>query len=155
MLSCVVPVRKYSLLPNLNNPEAVFEQFWKDFNEYYAIFDERGVNWDSMHQVYVSQIDEATTNDELFDILAAMIKPLDDGHVNPIATDKKQFRSNHIYRDSVGFSLWNLNTIKQNYLDENFEGEDSLGYVYGLIMVTLYIFISRLLSDNLPILDDV
>ncbi len=72
-----------------------------------------------------------------------MIKPLDDGHVNLIAPDKKQFRSNHIYHDSVGFSLYNLNTIKQNYLDEKFEGENSLGYVYGLINGDIDIFISR------------
>lgn len=138
-----------------NEPVAVFNQFWNDFNEYYAIFEERGVNWDSIYQVYAPQVDEGTTDDELFAMLSAMIQPLDDGHVNLIAPGRKQFSSNHIYRDSVGFSLWNLDVIKQSYLGGDFKGVDSVGYVYGLINGEIIYVYFTYVSDNLPILEDI
>jgi hypothetical protein len=75
-----------------NDPVAVFDQFWNDFNEYYANFEERGIDWDSMKQVYAPQVNQETSDDELFTILTALVKPLDDGHVNVIAPGRKQFQ---------------------------------------------------------------
>lgn len=138
-----------------NEPVVIFNQFWNDFNEYYAIFEERGVDWDSMYQVYAPQVDEGTTDDELFELLTAMIQPLDDGHVNLIAPSRKQFSSNHIYRDSVGFSLWDLDVIKQSYLGGSFEGVDSIGYVYGLINGEIIYVYFTYISDNMPVIDDI
>lgn len=138
-----------------DQPVAVFDQFWNDFNEYYALFEQRGLNWDSMYQVYAPQVNETTSDDQLFSILCSMLTPLDDGHINLIAPGRKQFASNHIYRDSVGFSLWNLGLIKQKYLGGNFEGEDSLGYVYGLINGDIIYLYFTFIADNVPILDEV
>ncbi|MBX7107883.1 MAG: S41 family peptidase [Chitinophagales bacterium] len=138
-----------------NEPVAVFNQFWNDFNEYYAVFEERGVDWDSMYQVYAPQVGDGTTDDELFAVLSAMIKPLDDGHVNLIAPGRKQFSSNHIYRDSVGFTLWDLEVIRQSYLGGTAEGADSIGYVYGLINGEIIYVYFTYIADNLPVMDDI
>ncbi len=138
-----------------NEPVAVFNQFWNDFNEYYAVFEERGVDWDSMYQVYAPQVGDGTTDDELFAVLSAMIKPLDDGHVNLIAPGRKQFSSNHIYRDSVGFTLWDLEVIWQSYLGGTAEGADSIGYVYGLINGEIIYVYFTYIADNLPVMDDI
>lgn len=138
-----------------NDPVAVFNQFWSDFDAYYAVFEERGVDWDSMYQQYAPQVSAATTEDELFAICCDMLRPLDDGHVNLIAPGKKQFSSNHIYRDSVGNDLWNLDVIKQDYLGGDFTGEDSLGYVYGLINNSIIYVYFTFISDNIPVIDDI
>jgi C-terminal processing protease CtpA/Prc len=45
--------------------------------------------------------------------------------------------------------------IKQNYLDGSFQGEDSIGYVYGLINGDIIYLYFTFIADNLPILDDV
>lgn len=138
-----------------NEPVAVFNQFWNDFDEYYAVFEERGIDWDSMYQVYSPMVSSTTIDDELFAILTDMIKPLDDGHVNLIAPGRKQYSSNHIYRDSVGFALWDLDVIKSDYLGGTSIGEDSIGYVYGLINGDIIYVYFTYISDNLPILDDI
>ncbi len=56
-----------------------FDAFWELFNEQYASFEEKGIDWDAK-QVFRNRITANTSDEELFDILAEMIKPLNDAH---------------------------------------------------------------------------
>lgn len=68
-----------------NTPETTFETFWHLFNENFAFFDVRDVDWQSAYEPYRPMITPETTEEELFSILQEMVAPLGDGHVSIIA----------------------------------------------------------------------
>ncbi len=65
----------------LSAPETVFEQFWRLFDEEYALFDVKGVDWDALYAVYRPQVTPATTDAELWTVLSGMAGLLNDLHV--------------------------------------------------------------------------
>lgn len=65
----------------INKPIENFEFLWHTFNERYANFELKKVNWDSIYTIYRPQITEQTNNQELFEICCAMLQELKDGHV--------------------------------------------------------------------------
>jgi carboxyl-terminal processing protease len=81
-----------------DDPEEIFEQLWATFEEEYAPFEERGVDWDLQYGIYRPMVTSGTTEDELFDILSLMLSSLDDGHVSITAPGREVFFSNRIRR---------------------------------------------------------
>lgn len=63
------------------NPEKNFEELWKVFNERYPFFKLRNVDWKKQYETYRPKVTASTSDAELFDIMSAMIDPLNDGHV--------------------------------------------------------------------------
>ena len=63
-------------------PGEVFDLLWTAFDEHYAFFDERGVNWALQKAIYKPRIDSLENFDALFSILAELLSTLGDGHVN-------------------------------------------------------------------------
>ena len=55
--------------------------FWQTFKEHYAFFHLEDVNWDDTYQFALNAVQANTTEEELFGILAAMVAPLKDFHV--------------------------------------------------------------------------
>ncbi|RKY84716.1 peptidase S41 [candidate division KSB1 bacterium] len=73
---------KLLVTPESNNkPENNFEIFWREFDKYYSFFEYKGVNWDSLYNVYRPIVDNRISEKELFHILAAMLSVLKDGHI--------------------------------------------------------------------------
>ena len=76
-------------LPNLcktskelnNDPKHNFQVFWDTFNEHYASFDIKNINWNEVYKQYEPKINENTTDLELYTIFREMITLLNDGHV--------------------------------------------------------------------------
>jgi len=138
-----------------NNPEAIFENFWKNFNEDYAVFEERGVDWDVQYDTFRSSVNANTSDDELFDILAQMVTPLNDGHVSITAPGREIFFGNKIRREKIDNELFNRDIIMQNYLEPGFAINEDTSYVYGKIKNENvgYVFF-RYVADNFFILDD-
>ncbi len=71
------------------SPERNFEIFWREFNDFYASFEIKNIDWDALYRVHRPSIAARTTPQELFDILSAMLEHLNDGHValvSPFAT---------------------------------------------------------------------
>ena len=66
----------------LSPPEKNFETLWKTFNERYAFFELREVDWQKQYKTYRPKVSKETTDEELFNIMCEMLKPLKDGHVN-------------------------------------------------------------------------
>lgn len=64
------------------NPQLDFDIFWQTFNEYYAFFHIEDVDWAALYSEADQVIDESTTEEELFSVLAALIEPLLDFHVS-------------------------------------------------------------------------
>ena len=66
---------------------ASFDALWHGFQEHYAYFDLRGVNWDEMRATYRPQVTAETDDETLLNIFVQMLGPLRDGHVSLITPD--------------------------------------------------------------------
>ncbi|NQZ12402.1 MAG: S41 family peptidase [Algicola sp.] len=63
------------------DPQRDFEIFWQTFELHYAFFDLENVDWAAAYQLANAQINQDTTQQQLFGILSEMITPLKDFHV--------------------------------------------------------------------------
>ncbi len=115
-----------------NNPEAIFNHLWTSFNEEYALFEERKVNWDSLYNEFRPMINPETNDDKLFSVLSDLLATLDDGHVNLTAPDREVFFSNKYRRELIDDELFDISLIK-NYLEEGYKSEPEDSYIYGKI----------------------
>jgi len=76
-------------LPNLcktlselnNDPKNNFQVFWDTFNNHYASFDIKDIDWNEVYKKYEPKVNENTTDLELYTIFREMIELLNDGHV--------------------------------------------------------------------------
>lgn len=59
-----------------------FEIFWSEFDKYYPYFELKKINWDSIYQVYRPQVNEKTSDKQLYEIFKNIALCLKDGHVN-------------------------------------------------------------------------
>jgi hypothetical protein len=66
---------------SLSPPEATFEAFWAIYNEGYALFGVKHVDWDAIYKVYRPRVRPETTDDELWTLLETVIDLLNDVHV--------------------------------------------------------------------------
>lgn len=115
-----------------NNPEAIFENLWTTFNEEYALFDERHVDWEATYAVFRPMVSSNTTDAELFTILSQMLGRLDDGHVNLTAPGKNVFYSNKIRNELIDDTLFDLPVVR-SYLEPEYKEGDEHSYIYGKI----------------------
>lgn len=89
----LIPFTRADALPEscTNRPGsdalASFDVLWHGFQEHYAYFDLRGVNWDEMRATYRPQVTAETDDDTLLNIFVQMLGPLRDGHVSLINPD--------------------------------------------------------------------
>lgn len=70
------------------DPEKNFEFLWTTFNDRYPFFELRKVDWKAQYNRYRPQVTRDTSDRELFYTLSAMLEPLNDGHVELMATTK-------------------------------------------------------------------
>jgi len=71
-----------------NDPELNFEVFWHYFDENYAFFELRNVDWDEIYRTYRPQVTPKTTDDELLEIFSAILSSLNDLHVSLTVGDR-------------------------------------------------------------------
>ena len=116
-----------------SGPEALFENLWTTFDRDYAVFEERGVNWYQQYTTYRPLVNATTTDDELFNIFSQMLAPLEDGHVTLIAPGKEMWISNTIRREKVDDELFNMELIRNNYLETGYKAGEENSFVYGQI----------------------
>ena len=101
-----------------NNPVNVFDYLWNQVDQNYTFFDVKGIDWDSVREVYRPKVNNDMTNDSLFRVCAAVLNTLRDGHTN-LASG---FDVSH--NDSVYYKMYaekNINTevVLLNYLTVN------------------------------------
>ena len=65
-----------------NSSAGNFEALWKLIDEHYCYLDYKGIDWDSIYNVYSPQISDDMGDDALFEVLGNMLAELKDGHVN-------------------------------------------------------------------------
>lgn len=67
-----------------NDPVGNFEQLWKIIDERYCFLEEKGIDWDAVHDKYGKLVKPGISDDDLFDILSQMLYELKDGHCQPL-----------------------------------------------------------------------
>ena len=77
--------------PKFTNPIFVFELLWSTFDQYYAFFEERGVDWDQVYQDYRPKVSADTDEEALFSIFSEILSKLKDGHIYLNWGDKLRF----------------------------------------------------------------
>ena len=65
-----------------NSSTENFETFWNDFDKYYAQFQIRNIDWDSIYQEYEPRINTTTSEQQLFQYLSEIVTFINDVHVN-------------------------------------------------------------------------
>lgn len=86
-------------------PTDMFEHVWHSFNDYYAFFEERDVNWLQQYDLIRDDIDDDMSEQDLFDALSQMVSVIDDVHVK-------------IKRDEAYFSPGEPKGFYQDFIDE-------------------------------------
>lgn len=149
-----ISCEKIFIEPPKDNPEAVFENIWQTFNEEYAPFEERNVDWQLAYNTFRPLVNMNTTNDELFAIISEMLKLFDDGHVSLTAPDRQVFYSNKIKRELIDDNLFNKTVIK-SYLEPDLKMGAEESYIFGKIkgQNVAYIFFDYV-GDNFFVLNE-
>lgn len=62
-------------------PTQLFEHVWHTFNDYYAFFKERGVDWPAQYVKLKDQVNDRMGKPAFFGLLRQLLSPIDDGHV--------------------------------------------------------------------------
>lgn len=132
----------------VDTPEAIFEDFWTTYDQEYANFEERGVDWDAVYAQYRPQVSPNTTDDELFEIFQQMLWQLKDAHIKLIAPNRKVFSPDKYYEFRFEDELFDLDLIKTKYLQSNFKQDAYKINTYGQIGKIGYVHL-RWISDNL------
>lgn len=101
--------------PVSNDPGSVFEYLWNKVDQQYAFFDIKGIDWDSVHRVYQPMLEEGMDDERLFDICAAMLNTLRDGHTNLISSFNIS-RNDSVYYKMVAEKNINADVVMLNYL---------------------------------------
>jgi hypothetical protein len=98
-----------------NDPLTTFDYLWDKVDQQYAFFDIKGIDWDSVRQVYRPMVYEDMTDDSLFSVCAAMLNTLRDGHTNLISNFDVS-RNDTVYYKMVAEKNINSDVVTLNYL---------------------------------------
>ncbi len=115
-----------------NHPEALFENFWQSFNDDYAAFEERNIDWNNVYNQYRPRVNAETSEIELYNVLSEMIKPINDGHVALMAMPHGSIDANNYFREKTDDALFSLELVRSNYLHPDYKMLPDK-YVYGKI----------------------
>ncbi|MCF6271411.1 MAG: S41 family peptidase [Melioribacteraceae bacterium] len=113
-----------------NTPINNFEILWNDYNEHYALFEERNINWDSLYTVYRPQVTDEMTGRELYNVITSLLANLNDGHVQLRSAFGTFFSNTPTEKYDSNFSI---NIVKQHYLNNNFKIRGEGRFTYGKI----------------------
>jgi len=108
-----------------NNPKGNFEALWTILDEHYCFFKEKNVDWNAVHDKYVSKVSGEMTQKELFFVCADMLDELKDGHTNLLSSFNTSYYRKwwSDYPDN-----YNERLVEQYYLNFNFLSAAGLDY---------------------------
>ena len=120
-----------------NDPVGNFDALWNEFDRYYALFDVRHVDWDSLYSIYRPLVSSGSTNAELYEAMTGLLTHLQDEHVSLYAPGFPLFLSGGekeklLFSDSDPDSLRSdktaliYNTVYE-YLDSTYTGSKDYG----------------------------
>jgi len=107
------------------DPELNFEKFWTAYEQKYPFFADKKINWQSEYKKYRPLVNKSISNDSLFQILAHLIAPLNDAHVEV-----------HTHGEKIEKKFW---ARKPSKFSNEFQfSKDSLHYFWRAVDSTLF-----------------
>lgn len=70
------------LMEPSNNAQENLDALWTIMDERYCFFEEKNIDWDSVHTVYTRKLRNVKTVFDLYDVMDGMLGTLQDGHIN-------------------------------------------------------------------------
>jgi len=120
-----------------NSPVGNMECLWRTLDEKYCYFEEKGVDWQQVHNQYLPAVRALDDKDYLglFDTLTSMINVLKDGHVNLYSSFDVSSNTDW-YKDYP--TNWSWEVVRDYYLRDYRKAggayyttlPDSIGYMY-------------------------
>ena len=118
-----------------DNPQGNLEALWRILDEHYCFFEEKGVDWNAVHEKYAVRMNAEMSESQQFEVMTQMISELRDGHVNLYTTfntgrywswkeDYPANFSDSLQRRYLGTDYKISSGIKYRKLDDN------IGYIY-------------------------
>ena len=101
-----------------SNPVNVFDYLWNQVDRNYTFFDVKGINWDSVREVYRPKVNDDLKNDSLFRVCAVMLNTLRDGHTNLISGFDVS-RNDSVYYKMYAEKNINTEVVLLHYLTVN------------------------------------
>ena len=126
-----------SAAAELSEPERNFEQLWQTYDRNYALFGAKNVDWDALHAVYRPRVTAATTDGELFEVMASLLGHLNDNHVRLLAGERS-FQSGIL--GEMEMEDFSLDVVQQKYLGGKFENRVGEIFTFGWLSETIGYF---------------
>lgn len=135
---CCFCVQK-SNAQELSEQEKNFEHLWKEFDQRYALFLPKRIDWNLMYEVYRPKVKKETTDDELFKIMSQMLGYLNDFHVTLVSKDPARMyrsgKSTEIMWDRFGsldsfYRFFNERPINKKYTQEEIHERSTFAYAW-------------------------
>lgn len=108
--------------------ESNFEFLWKEFDQKYSFFDYKKdsiKDWNAVHDEYLTYVRNCKNEVEFFDVLAAMLNELKDGHVNLLSSFDI---SNYDFEDNYPSDVDGGVLSNDRYLGKNCRRSGGLKY---------------------------
>ena len=139
----------------LAGPVETFDAFLQTIDSRYGGLDARGIDWPGLQATYRPLIDEQSSDDELFATMCDLLAAFDDGHVSLTAPDRPVCKSNRYYREKIGFDLFDLELVRDDYLAGDWQTNEWKEHTLGQLDDGTPYFHLASTTDNLPILADI
>ena len=109
------------------NPVNVFDYLWNKVDQQYAFFDVKGVDWDSVREVYRPKVTEDMGSENLFRVCADMLNTLQDGHTNLISGFDVS-HNDSVYYKMIAEKNIDPDVVVLNYLTINYHTTGSFAH---------------------------
>ena len=132
-----------------NSPMGIFNRIWNDFNETYALFDERlqGESWEEVRKELSAHISPDMSNYALFEVCADMVNRLNDPHVALTAP----FSHSDLFKQNPASRFpFDQESVRRQLQDRGNLTKDEM-FLYGVFTDTPragYLFIKDFINDS-------
>ncbi|MEM7574799.1 MAG: S41 family peptidase [Bacteroidota bacterium] len=127
-----------------------FEIFWQDYRDHYGNFRVKNIDWDAVYATYRPQLNEQSTEADLYRVLGEMVRLLNDAHVFLDPTDPLPSVNSGVAGQLAEAQFYNfdLDLVVTDYLTEVIGTFPNLGILYGRLPNNLgYIFMQEMNED--------
>lgn len=108
-----------------DDPQGNFEALWTIMDERYCFFDNKGIDWDGVHDIYRARLTPGLTMRQQFDLYAQMLDTLRDGHINLSSS----FNTSYYRKWWTDYPQdFNLRTLQENYLEFDYQSVPGVWY---------------------------
>lgn len=115
-----------------DSPKEIFDRIWNDFNNHYALFDIKGVDWDGIYEHYLPEIQPDMNSYRLYSVCSQMLAELNDAHVSirtPFSntTNNDRFNQQFIKAKLMNGGAFDGGNV---FMYGLFEDKPNVGYIF-------------------------